>query len=234
VRALLVLSLLVAAAASPAAGAAAQDVPGDPAAPAGDAPAPPDRGDADRHDEDFEPEAGRPSIALGPARRGDALLSFRLGWLRSGVRAELGLGANIGIFVDADTLLLYEGFRGPSGVHLGLRATPLDGSFRLTVEGSIGEIFAPRSTSNANTTALRLGGAAGVVTDWATVYARAALRGSASAFASDAGWTRDEEFGLGVERPLLRRIVVGAEAYLWSRPGLSSLGQWIIRIGYAR
>ncbi len=171
---------------------------------------------------------------LGPARRGEAMLSLELGWLRSGVRAELGLGANVGIFVAADTLLLYEGFHGPSGVHLGLRATPFDGTFRATAEASIGEIFAPRSVSNANVTTLRLQGAAGLVTDWATVYARAALRGYASAFGSDAGWTRDEEFGLGVERPVFRRLVVGAEAYLWSRPGLSTLGQWIVRIGYAR
>jgi hypothetical protein len=246
VRALTILSLLVAATAARAgpasapadqgapARAAAEGDPGEAAAPAGDAPALPARADTDAHDEDFEPETGRPSIALGPTRRGSALAWLELGWLRSGVRAELGLGASVGIFVAADTFLLYEGFRGPSGVHFGLRVSPFDGPFRASAELSLGEIFSPRAVSSANVTALRLGGAVGLVTDWATVYTRASLHGYASAFGSDAGWTRDEEFGLGVERALLGRLVVGAEAYLWSRPGLSTLGEWTVRIGYAR
>ena len=30
------------------------------------------------------------------------------------------------------------------------------------------------------------------------------------------------------------QLVIGSEAYLWSRPVFPSLGQWTIRIGYAR
>jgi hypothetical protein len=241
VRAFSVISLLLVAvparaadpAGPPAPGAppplaTAQDVPGEPpaSAPGGDG--------ANAHDEEFAPEVPPPSVALGPTPRGGAMLALDLGWLRSGVRADLGLGATLSIFLSMDTLLLYDGFHGPSGVHIGLRTTPLQGPFRATAEISIGEVFAPRSVSSANTTTLRLGGAAGLVTGWATVYARAALRGSAGSFESDAGWTRDEELGVGIERALSRRLVVGAEAYLWYRPGLATLGEWTIRIAYAR
>ncbi len=224
-RALALIPLLLAAPLLLPATASAQDAPAAGVAP----PA------ASAHDEDFEPEKPTPSLALGPVTRGDVTVSADVGWLRSGLRADLGLSSWLDLVASIDTLLLYDGFGGQTGLQLGLRAIPLaDGTLRAAVQFTVGEILTPGGVNLANTATLRGEGLVGVALDWATIYGRVALRGLAGGFRSSAGWTHDEEVGLGVERTFRRKLIVGAEAYVWARPGLANLGQWRIRFGYAR
>jgi hypothetical protein len=182
---------------------------------------------------EFEPERPRHSLALGPVGRGDMIASLDLGWLRSAVRADLGLGSWLDLVLRFDTLMLYEGFGGQNGLHLGVRASPAStGLFRASVELTVGQLFVPGDVSMANLTALRGAATAGLVLDWATFYARGDIRWLSNLEPSGAGWARDQELGAGIERGL-GRFILGAEAYLWSRPGLSTLGQWRLRVGYA-
>jgi len=186
----------------------------------------------DGDDGDFEPEL-RPSIALGPVGRGDLVASLDLGWLRSGVRADLGLGWWVDLVLRADTLLLYEQFGGHSGIHLGVRLSPVSqGLIRGGAELSVGQVFAPGENTVTNLTALRASATVGVVLDLGTLYGRGDLRWLSSMESSGSGWVRDGEVGLGVERAF-GRLIIGAEGYVWTRPELSSLGQWRVRAGFA-
>ncbi|ABS28559.1 hypothetical protein [Anaeromyxobacter sp. Fw109-5] len=205
--------------------------------PASPPPSAPPPGDAEIYvtgdDADFEPERPRHSLALGPVGRGDMIASLDVGWLRSAVRADLGLGSWLDLVLRFDTLLLYEGFGGQNGIHVGVRASPAaTGLLRAGVELTLGQLFVPGDVSMANLTALRGSATAGLVLDWATFYARGDIRWLSSLEPSGAGWARDHELGAGIERGL-GRFILGAEAYLWSRPGLSTLGQWRLRVGYA-
>jgi hypothetical protein len=212
---------------------AAQETQGT-GAPAPQAPAPaatPPPAEEDL-DDDFEEERPRPSLALGPAARGKVVLSVDLGWIRSGVRADLGIARWIDLVLRLDTLLLYEGFRGPSSVNAGVRLTPVsDGLFRASIDLLVGQVFIPGEVVVSNLTAVRGDALAGAALPWATVYARIGVRGL-SGGDSDAGWTRDSELGFGVERAF-GRIIAGVEGFVWARPGLSGLGQWRLRVGYA-
>ena len=182
---------------------------------------------------EFEPERPRHSLALGPVGRGDMIVSLDLGWLRSAVRADLGLGSWLDLVLRFDTLMLYEGFGGQNGLHVGVRASPTStGLFRGGVELTVGQVFVPGDVSMANLTALRGSATAGLVLDWATFYARGDIRWLSNLEPSGAGWARDQELGAGVERGL-GRFILGAEVYLWSRPDLSTLGQWRLRVGFA-
>ena len=187
-------------------------------------------------DAEFEPERPPPSIALGPNTRGDVTLSLDVGWLRSGLCADLGLGSWIELVLCGETLLLYRGFGGQSGIHAGVRLMPLSqGPVRAGVELTIGQLFTPDNTTMSSLTTVRGEALAGVLFDWAALYGRFAVRGIAGGSSNNSpGWTRDEEVGVGIERAFRKRFILGAEAYWWARPGLSTLGQWRIRLGYAR
>lgn len=182
-------------------------------------------------DDDFEPERAR-SLALGPLPAGSPLLSADLGWLRSGVRFDLGLVASLDLVLRGETMLLYDGLDGQSGVHLGLRFTPIaESAFRVGLEVTAGQVLVPARADTITLTALRGELVLGTVLDLGNVYARLALRG-VDPGVSGLGWTRDEEVGLGVERAL-GRWIVGAEGFVWARPRHSGMGQWRIRVGYA-
>lgn len=205
--------------------------PSRPAEPAASPPA----GEAKQDDLDFDSDfddRATPSIALGPVTSGDVLLSVDVGWLRSGLRADLGVARWLDLVLRVDTLLLYERFRGPTSVNLGARVSPVSsGVFRASIDLSVGQVFIPGDVVVENMTAVRGDAIAGAVLPWATLYARVGLRGL-SGGSADAGWTRDSEFGLGAERTF-GRLIVGAEGFVWSRPSLTGLGQWRIRVGYA-
>lgn len=212
--------------------------PGEPAAPQPQPAAPaPGSGEVNvTGDEDFEPEAPHHSIALGPVGRGDLLVSGDLGWLRSGFRADLGLAAWIDLVMRADALLLYEGFGAQDGIHLGVRVSPVSkGLFRACGEFSVGQIFVPGDNTVTNLTALRGSATAGVVLDLATIYGRGEIRWLSSMKTSGPGWSHDGEVGVGLERAFGKRgrLILGAEGYVWLRPGLDSLGQWRLRVGFA-
>jgi hypothetical protein len=184
-------------------------------------------------DRDFEPEAPSPSVALGPVGRGDLIVSLDLGWLRSGVRADLGLASWIDLVLRADALLLYDGFGGHDGIHLGVRISPVSqGLLRAGGEFSVGQIFVPGENTVTNVTALRASASAGLVLDLATIYGRGDIRWLSSMRTAGPGWSRDGELGVGLERAF-GRFIVGAEGYVWTRPGLSALGQWRLRVGFA-
>jgi hypothetical protein len=228
VRAAAVTALLLVIA-TPARGEDAERPPAE----AGAASAPSPTG-ADE-DADFAPEVRPRSIALGPNPRGDVTLSLDVGYLESGLHASLGMGAWIDLVLGVDTMLLYRGFGGQSGIEGGVRFTPLQGTVRAGVEVTVGQLFSPDATTTSNLTTVRGELAAGAVLDWATFYGRVALRGiSGGSSRNSPGWTHDEEFGFGVERMLSRRFIVGAEVYFWARPSLSTLGEWRLRLGYAR
>lgn len=207
-------------------------------APAAPAPQPkPPSGNGETYvtgdDRDFEPEAPSPSIALGPVGKGDLVLSLDLGWLRSGVRADLGLGAFIDLVLRADALLLYDGFGGHDGIHLGVRFSPLSrGLLRAGAEASVGQVFVPGVRTVTNVTAIRASATAGLALDLLTIYGRGELRWLSGMKSRGPGWARDGELGLGIERAF-GRFVVGAEGYVWTRAGLSELGQWRLRAGIA-
>jgi hypothetical protein len=223
---ILVLAALAAAPGSPRAQTPAPSAPQEP-------PAEPGETYVTGDDRDFEPEARAPSIALGPVGRGDLVGSLELGWLRSGVRADLGLGGWVDLVMRADTLLLYERFGGHSGIHLGVRVSPVSqGLIRAGAELSVGQVFAPGENTVTNLTALRASGTVGVVLDLATIYGRGDIRWMSSMKPRGPGWVRDGELGLGVERAF-GRLIVGGEGYVWTRPGLSRLGQWRLRVGLA-
>lgn len=188
---------------------------------------------ADVDDADFEPERRPHSIAVGPLPSGAPSLSLDLGWLRSGLRLDVGLLGNLDLVLHVDGMLLYDGLSGQNGFHLGLRFTPVgaDSGFRLGTELTVGELLIPAPSEMVHMTTVRGEVVIGAVFDLLNVYARLALRGVDSGVAS-VGWQRDEEVGLGVERALFGRWVLAAEGYAWARPNHAGLGQWRIRVGF--
>ncbi|WP_242360345.1 hypothetical protein [Anaeromyxobacter sp. SG17] len=184
-------------------------------------------------DRDFEPEVPARSLALGPVPRGGMIASLDLGWLRSGLRADIGLASWLNLVLRADSLLLYERFGGQNGIYAGLRTsfTP-QGTVRGSAELTVGQIFVPADVATANLTAIRGSVAAGLVLDWATFYGRADVRWLSGTQRAGPGWVHDAELGVGVERAI-GRFILGAEGFVWARPGLSKLGQWRLRAGFA-
>jgi hypothetical protein len=182
-------------------------------------------------DDDFEPERAR-SLALGPLPSGSPLLSADVGWLRSGLRVDLGVVGAIDLVLRADTMLLEDGLDGPSSAHLGVRFTPVaEGALRVGVEVTAGQVVVPARADTVTLTTVRGELVLGTVLDLGNVYARLALRG-VDPGVSGLGWTRDEELGLGVERAL-GRFILGAEGFIWARPRHSGMAQWRIRVGFA-
>lgn len=182
-------------------------------------------------DDDFEPARTR-SLALGPLPAGSPLLSADVGWLRSGLRLDLGLVGAVDLVLRGEAMLLYDGLDAQNGAHLGLRFTPIsEGAFRVGVELTAGQLILAGRAETVTRTALRGELVLGTLLDLGNVYARLAVRGL-DPDVDGLGWTRDEELGLGVERAL-GRFVVGAEGFVWARPRHGGLGQWRIRVGFA-
>ncbi len=187
---------------------------------------------AEPRDPDFEPDEPLHSLALGPAPSGRAVLSMDVGWPRSGVRLDIGVARLVSLILSADTMLLYRGLDAETGVHAGVRVTPIsDGAFRLSVEASAGQIFVPVRAGSEVLTQVRGDLLAGVSFDPVTVYARFGLIGEKGRdVPGRPTFLRQEEIGAGVETAW-RRYVFGAEAFAWARPGHAGLTQWRLRAG---
>jgi hypothetical protein len=183
--------------------------------------------------DEFETEARVTSVAMGALPRGEALAAVDVGWLRSGLHLALGLGAGFELVLRGDAMLLYDGFGAQNAFHAGVRFTPVrEGTIRLTGELTGGQLLSPKEIGFASLTTVRGEVVAGVVLDLGNAYARVALRGVQGSVPAASDWRRDEEIGLGVER-VFGRVIVGAEGFMWARPGHDGLGQWRLRVGYA-
>lgn len=182
-------------------------------------------------DDDFEPERAR-SLAIGPLPSASPLPSLEVGYLRSGFRFDLGLIAALDLVLRVDTMLLYDGLGAQSGGHIGFRFTPIaEDAFHLGLEFTGGKVLIPARANTVSLTALRGELVLGAIFDFGNLYGRLAVRGVDSDVAG-LGWSRDEEFGFGVERAL-GRWIVGAEAFAWAQPRHASVAQWRIRVGFA-
>lgn len=190
---------------------------------------------AEGPDDDFDPHVQPPSVALGPAPRGGVVMSAGVGWLRSDVTIQLGLGAWLDLVLRGDAMLLYDGFNAQNTFYGGLRVSPFDEGFaRLTLTLEGGEIFIPVVAGSKTVPVVRGEVAAGLVLDPVTVYGRVALRGlSGKSAYDDDSWSSDTEAGLGVEGHVSRRLVIGAEVFAWSRPEADTLWQWRLRVGWS-
>jgi hypothetical protein len=186
-------------------------------------------------DRDFEPLPSRHSLALGPVTPGELVPSMEVGWLRSGLRVDLGMGLDFDLFVRLEGFLLHSGLKGQNVGAAGLRFSPVkEGPFRLSVALELGGIFLTSGRSTVDLAAVRGELTAGFVPfdDW-LAYGRLSLRGVSTSRGVQGAWGRDEEFGAGLERVLFQRLVVAGEFYTWAREGQPGLGQWRVRVGYA-
>jgi hypothetical protein len=178
-------------------------------------------------------ETDVPSIALGPVRRGRPMLSGEVGWLRSGLRFDLGVARRIDLVARIDTMALYDALSGQNAVAIGLRVTPFSWQrLRIGAEATIGQLFSPTDAGRGNLTALRGELTVGWLVGPAAVYARGAVRGLRVTPLAGTAWTHDEEVGAGLEGRW-RRWVAGGEVFALARPGLDTLTQWRIRLGLA-
>lgn len=184
-------------------------------------------------EEDFAapPSTGR-SLAMGPVKGGQLSASLGLGWHRSTLRADVGLGQNLDLFAFFDAMLLYDGLRGQNGIHGGLRWAPLgDGLLRLSVEGSAGQVFIPVAAGGVSYTTFEGHLLAGVHVERLLVYGRVGLRALHGGGPDGApGDRRESEAGLGLELGW-RRYAVGAEGFMLARPSHTGIGQWRVRVG---
>lgn len=184
-------------------------------------------------DADFEADVPKASIALGPVTRGRPFASVDVGWLRSGVRFDLGMGGGFDLHLRADAMLLYDRFGGQNGIHAGLRWTWTEGSLRAAVEAEAGKIFQPVDQGLQSVTTVRGDLLLGTVLDVGTIYGRVAIRGMGGEdLPGRAAFRREVEAGGGVERGW-RRFVFGLEGFVLSRSGHSNLGEWRLRAGIA-
>ncbi len=181
-----------------------------------------------------EPPSGR-WLAFGPSPLGDTNLSLDVGWLRSGLRADIGMGFDLDLVVRADTFLLQDRFAGQTGAYAGLRFSPIaDDLFHLSVTGEVGEVFIPQRVSSLDNFVLRGEVTAGLELGAAGLfYVRGAVRAIRSGGYGYEVWGRDEEAGVGYEHRLMGKVLLGAEAFAWARPLLTSIPQWRLRLGYA-
>jgi hypothetical protein len=186
-------------------------------------------------DDDFASDfrEGTIGIALGPLPPGQFIVSADLGWLRSAVRGQVGMGRDFDFVFWVDAFLLEAAFDAQNGLHAGVRYTPLQGGpFRLTLEGTFGAIFIAERVAASNLFAFRGEATAGATrASLGTVYLRFQLRGLTDAAAGDAHWGRDAEIGAGLERNV-GPLTVGVEGFLWTRPDLANIRQWRLRAGY--
>jgi hypothetical protein len=184
--------------------------------------------------EEEPPEVAPRTMAFGGLGAGDANLYGELGWMKSGLRADVGIAGGIDLTVRAEAFLLHDLPRGQNGGALGLRWSPAPGAFLLGAVALEGSLYALREPfGSALVYALRGEGHLGVGLErLGTAYLRAALRTAHGGDARAEVWQADGEAGLGWE--LQRgRWLAGAEGFLWLRPGLAPLPQWRIRAGRA-
>lgn len=197
------------------------------------APAPAHAAPEQEEDEEFEPIQAPRSIALGPQPRGESLLSLDVGWLRSGLRFDLGFGARIDLVVKADAWLLHDLLGSQDSIQVGFRVSPFSGdAFRASIEGTAGQLFLAGGRGLENMTMFRgelvLGGQFGQV----LVYGRAALRALHDRTVLRDDWARDGEVGGGVEYAW-RKLRVAAEGFSWVRSERAGLAQWRLRVAWA-
>ncbi len=187
---------------------------------------------AEAADDDFAPVEPGPSIALGPVGARHSLVAADVGWLRSGVRAALGAGPALDVTLRADAFLLKALLREQQDVMFGVAWSPAsEGLLRASLGAEVGMVLFGGGVPPTSTFALRGQAAVGLALDGiATPYVRAAIRFLSYRLVDRDGFVRDEEVGGGVERAF-GPYVVGAEAFVWARPGLAGLGQWRISAG---
>ncbi|HEX9289700.1 MAG TPA: hypothetical protein VF904_09255 [Anaeromyxobacteraceae bacterium] len=187
-----------------------------------------------RADEFEEAPSGR-SLAFGPVPVGETNLSLDVGWLRSGLRADIGAGFDFDLVIRLDSFLLQDGFGGQTGGYAGIRVSPLeDGLFRVALSFEVGEVIIPQRVGSIDSFVLRGDVAAGISLDpYGVAYARVALRGQRAGGYGYTSWGRDEEAGVGYEVRVANKVLLGAEAYTWARPKLPALPEWRLRVGYA-
>jgi hypothetical protein len=179
---------------------------------------------AEGPDDDFDVREQPPSVALGPAPRGGVIVSAGLGWLRSDLTIQLGLGSWLDLVLRGDAMVLYDGFNAQNTFYGGFRVSPFnEGIARLTLALEAGEIFVPVHSGAKTVPVVRGEISAGMV-----------LRGlSGKSAYDDDHWSSDTEAGLGVEGHVRRRLVLGAEVFAWSRPDADTLWQWRLRVGWS-
>lgn len=197
------------------------------------APAPARAAPEQEGDDDFEPIQAPRSIALGPQPRGESLLSLDVGWLRSGLRFDLGFGAGIDLVVKADAWLLHDLLGSQDSIQVGFRVSPFPGdAFRASIEGTAGQLFLAGGRGLENMGTFRGELVLGGHFEPVLVYGRAALRALHDRTALRDAWVRDGEVGGGVEYAW-RKLRVAAEAYAWARPEKPGLAQWRLRVAWA-
>jgi hypothetical protein len=185
-------------------------------------------------DEDFDAEESVPSLALGPVPRGHMVAGLDVGWLRSDLQAQLGLGYWIDITFRAESMTLYQGFNAQNSVQAGARISPFsEGLFRLSFALEGGEVFAPVSGGTKSFPLVRGEVSTGLVLEALTLYGRVALRGAASDSVFVNRWAQDTEAGIGLEAHAAKRLVLGVEGFAWGRQRSETLWQWRIRVGWA-
>jgi hypothetical protein len=233
-RAFPILLAAAAALAPPSPARAADPPPGTPARPGG---APADDA-AERQaeaalDAELDAEEPAPSIALGPARKGRPVVSLEAGWLRSGLRLDLGLVGELDLVARVEAMLLYDGFGGQNGVAAGLRWTPLVWPrARVSGEVTAGQLYAATDAASGTVTTLRAEVAGGFLLGPALAYARGSVRGLRITPLTGSSFTSEQELGVGVEAHR-GRLVAGAEGFVLARPRLDALWQWRVRLGFA-
>jgi len=185
-------------------------------------------------EQDEVPDLPPRSLAFGGLEGGQLNLSIDLGWLRSGLRADLGVAAGIDFTARLDLFLLHDPARGQSGVHIGLRYAPgPDGPLRLALGAEAGAVLVPEASGSATNLVLRgelLGGYG--LGSLGLVYLRLAGRGFRGGDVQDVLWRADGEAGAGWELQL-RRLLLGVEGFAWLRPSSHVLPQWRVRVGWA-
>lgn len=171
-------------------------------------------------------------LAVGPVPRGSTVLSFDVGWLRSGPVADVGLGASFDLAVRASAFLLHDLLKGQNEIYAGVRYSPLArGTLRLSAELGAGQVFIPQLLGSSSLAELRGEAVAGLSFGEAgLLYARGVARALRFSASFHTGWGGDGEVGLGYELGI-RRFILGAEASAWLRPGYQPLAQWRLRVG---
>jgi len=185
-------------------------------------------------EEDEVPLVPFRSLALGGLESGQVDLSLDVGWLRSGLRADVGVVAGIDFTARLEAFLLHDPARGQAGAHLGLRYAPLvEGPVRLALAAEGGAVVVPEASGNATNLVLRgeLHGGY-VLGSPGRVYVRIAARGFRGGDLQDVLWRADGEAGAGWELQI-RHLLLGAEGFAWFRPSSHVLPQWRIRVGWA-
>ena len=188
-------------------------------------------------DPDFEVAGFEHALTVGPIEPGRMLLSGDLGWLRSGVRFDIGLGVEVDLVARLDAFLL-EGVRSgqveQASFFAGLRVSPLAlGRVRLSATGEIGEVIGSGTDLGANLLAFRGELAVGVALaePWLAA-ARVGVRSLKGKRFDDTRWQEDAEVALALERRF-GRLVGAAEGSTVLQPGLAPILQWRLRVGLA-